>query len=140
MTNLWMLAAIVNSVLIVLLIGVLVMQGRAFDRDRREWLAMHERSLRVVHKFYRATLKAIGNVQTIGTPTPASVEMSHEPDAEERVQRMISEDTIQRGMQALRDTVYRGQAVEEETLRSEVMTMLGGNEPRPHVIVGVPKD
>jgi hypothetical protein len=79
------------------------------------------------------------NLATIGSPTPHPVEISHEPDAEERVARLISEETIARGMQTLR-AIYdtSGIPVEDEVLRAEATAMLAGVEPRAPL--GLPRD
>lgn len=79
------------------------------------------------------------NALTIGSPVPHAVEISHEPDAEERVARLISEDTIARGMQSLR-AIYdaSGIPVEDEVLRAEATAMLAGVEPRAPF--GLPRD
>lgn len=124
----WIVAAIVNGIAVVLVILVLVWERAARARERA-----------FVDFMVKQTIERIASVQQFGTPTPKPPEIARTIDAEERVQRMISEATIQRGMQNLRDTVYRGQAVEDDVLRSEVLSMLGGNEPTVELL-HVPRD
>jgi hypothetical protein len=101
--------------------------ARAHAREIAEWRAMPDR----VNAVWLATLEKMGNVRDLGTPTPPPVTVSREIDAEERVQRMVSEDTIQRGMQQIR-AMYSAANMrppEDDVLRSEAISMLGGNEP-----------
>lgn len=116
----------------------------AYSLDRQ----MHERELAKIDahladqvKAWKRVLRIAGNMQTIGTPTPAPVEASRVIDAEERVQRMVSEQTIARGVERLRAEYARANlgVPEDDVLRSEVLSMLGGNEPTIEMLT-LPRD
>lgn len=85
-------------------------------------------------------LRTMVNLTTIGSATPHVAEIGYEADAEDRVSRLISEDTVVRGMQYLREQVYApaGVTPSDAQLRDEARTMLAGNVPG--VVAGLPRD
>lgn len=101
---------------------------RMHDREREA----HALEVKNIHTSYRLQWETFGNMQRFGAPsTPPPVTVSREIDAEERVQRMVSEDTIANGMNELRH-LYTAQGLrvpEDDALRSEAISMLGQIEP-----------
>ncbi len=97
-------------------LGYIRATDRMHARERSQW---------------KRILRMATNVQTIGAAEARPVEVARSIDAEERVQRMVSEDTIAKGVTRLRAeyTSARMRVPTDEELRSEVISMLGGNEP-----------
>lgn len=126
--NGWMVSAVVNGVLVLVLVAILLYRDHT-DAAR-------------IHEAWRTALDALANMQRHGSPNaPPPVTVSREIDAEERVQRMVSEATIQRGVDQLR-AIYTGQGLQvptDEELRSEALSMIGGSEPMIETAV-LPRD
>lgn len=123
----WMIAAIANAALVVALLAVLWMQGRMHARERAGWKDLIETMDRAWEKAY----EFLGNMQQLGTPTPKAAVVAEEVTAEDRVNRAISAATIAKGIERLRqEYVSAGLGVPtDEELHSQVLSMLGGNEP-----------
>lgn len=93
----------------------------------------------LLERFMLRIIERTQNVLTTGRAEPPEAIVTREEDAESRVLRVISEETIRHGMQILRDQVYgpAGVAVEDDVLREEAIAMLNGIEPR--IPKGIPQ-
>lgn len=127
-----MIAAIVAALLVVLV----VLTGCAFAisvlyheaRDVRTTLATaHAAEIAALHDFYRTALQQVGNTVQFGTPTPEKAEIDFEPTPEMQLGRAIQEDTIARGIEALRQEYdAAGIRITDEELRAEVVAIATG--------------
>lgn len=102
----------------------LVAQRRALD----QWVAGQ---LDHIHEAYKLALARLGNTLAYGTPTPPAATIDLEPTPEQSLGRAIEQDTIARGMDALRlEFQSAGIAITEEELRDQVMAIIL-NQPIP---------
>lgn len=99
-------------------------------RERQSHAAEIER----INTLHVQMTDRILHMQQYGTPTPKeAVVADREPDAESRVLRQISEDSVKAGSIALKQ-MYEdaGVMVSEEEVREEAISMLMGIAPSPH--------
>jgi hypothetical protein len=123
----WMVAAIASSAMLLAALVLLVMLDRMHTRERNRMYDV----IAATSEAWTTAIERINNVQTIGTPTPKPVEVAQSITAEDRAQRSISAETVERGMVALRgEYEAAGMGIpSDDELRSEVLSMLGGNAP-----------
>lgn len=96
-------------------------------RERQAHLAETER----LNTTHATLMERVLNMQTYGTPTPKEATISErEPDAESRVLRRISQESIEAGASALKK-MYEdaGIIVTIEEVRDEATSMLMGISP-----------
>jgi hypothetical protein len=108
---------------LVLLVGVLVFVIVT---------ALERLMLRVIERTQR--------VLTTGYAMPPEAVITREENPEARAAAHFSEESIQKGMQSLRDTVYAHSGLAmpgEEELRAEALSMLAGMVPEPANVLGV---
>lgn len=109
--------------------------------DRVEWharelesrSAQYAESMFKVHERHDREMERLTNLLTVGTPArPEAIVTEQAPDAESRLIKQISEDSIAAGISRLKDE-YRqiGVAVSDEEVRDEVIAMLMGNQVKP---------
>jgi hypothetical protein len=125
------LATIVASVASVLL----VYSKKLADQERERWIEQREDD----RLSYRAQVVALGNIMQYGTAVPKEAIVSEaEPDAELRAQRRVDAETLQRGIEAMKqEYANKGMHVSDEEIRDEVESMMLGIAPRPQDVRGV---
>lgn len=151
-------AFVVLAVVCLVVLAVLVWAVVYLERDRAAARARHERDLHEqqtalmqrqammieqVHETYRTVIERLGNVMNYGTIQPlAEAVATPEPTAEERLGRMIEEDTIARGVVQLTEEYKRaGIEATEEEIRADVVSMLtGASLAGPASTRGLPRD
>jgi hypothetical protein len=120
-----------------------------YERERHErelmrTIAVFEQQLKAQAAGQTATMEAAIRLATIGTPTQEPVQIEErEVDAHTRLSRMVSDQAVERGIDALREN-YRaiGVQLSDEELRDEAMLLLSVGTmpqyPKEPQQVGVP--
>lgn len=95
------------------------------DAERERARAM----MHVANERHAAEIERLTNLLTVGTPArPEAVVTAPEPDAESRLIKAISEDSIRAGIIRLKQEYAQlGIVVADEEVRDEVIAMLMGN-------------
>lgn len=103
-------------------------------RETANTQAIHAQAIATLHGRHAAEIERLTNLLTIGaTARKEAVISSGEPDAEERILKRISEETIEAGTVALMaEYAERGIVVAAEEVRDEVISMIMGTPYTPN--------
>lgn len=105
-----------------------------YARELETRSASYAEALFQTHERHDREIERLTNLLTVGTPArPEAIVTEQAPDAESRLIKQISEDSITAGISRLKDE-YRqiGVLVSDEEVRDEVIAMLMGNQVKPN--------
>jgi hypothetical protein len=105
-----------------------------WEAERETLRHQHALAVQAEHERHAAEVERLTNLLTLGSTARKDAVISDgEPDAESRVLKRISEDTIEAGIVALTaEYAERGIHVSAEEVRDEVISMIMGSSFTPN--------